>query len=466
MQIVVLGMHRSGTSALCGLLNLAGVYFGHEGEFIQANEENPKGFWERKDVRHLNDKILYALGCDWSEISQLEKANLTAEIQSSFQAEAKSIVDKMQEVTPTGVIGLKEPRFCLLMDFWSSVLCPERFYILLQRNPEEIAISLKTRNNIPVEVANYLTEKYLGNAISAVQMESCHIVSFAQMISNPNSVLKAVIDSFEKSTGIRLKSPKRKDVESFISSRLYRSKSKGKPYSASDQLLNWNKALSKGNLPELKSFHQKVPGHVLSYEHANRFSEFIKVDVRFRRLEKDYFSVKEKLTNKHKLEQVVLQRDAQVADLEQVALQRDAQVADLEQVTLQRDAQVADLEKVALQRDAQVADLEKGALRRDAQVADLEQVALQRDAQVADLEQVALQRDAQVADLEQAAQQRDAQVADLEQAALQRDAQVADLEKAALQRDAQVADLEKAAQQRDAQVADLEKVALQRDAQV
>ena len=80
MQIVVLGMHRSGTSALCGLLNLAGVYFGREGEFIQTKDENPKGFWERKDVRRLNDEILHSLGSDWSEISTLEQEKLSGKV--------------------------------------------------------------------------------------------------------------------------------------------------------------------------------------------------------------------------------------------------------------------------------------------------------------------------------------------------------------------------------------------------
>ena len=51
VQLIVLGMHRSGTSAVTRLLNMAGAYFGPEGSATAANEENPKGFWERQDVR-------------------------------------------------------------------------------------------------------------------------------------------------------------------------------------------------------------------------------------------------------------------------------------------------------------------------------------------------------------------------------------------------------------------------------
>ena len=41
------------------LLNMMGAYFAPEGlSAYGANQENPKGFWERRDVRTLNDRLL------------------------------------------------------------------------------------------------------------------------------------------------------------------------------------------------------------------------------------------------------------------------------------------------------------------------------------------------------------------------------------------------------------------------
>jgi len=316
MQIVVLGMHRSGTSALCSLLDLAGVYFGRDDEFISTNEENPKGFWERKDVRRLNDEILYSLGSDWSEISNLEQEKLSGETRDSFQARAKLILDNLQENAPSGVTGLKDPRVSLLMDFWSGVLSAEVFYILLHRDAEEIAISLKTRNDIPVEIANYLTEQYLGNAISAIQTAPCHIISFAGLISDPNPELEKAINAIEKATGVRLEKPTPKDVETLISPSLYRSKPKGKPHPLSDQLHSWNEELGKGVLPDLKLFSQDVPGSVLSYEYSKRFSEFISLHACFRKLEKDYFYIEQKLANKHEWEQAAAKLETRITRLQ------------------------------------------------------------------------------------------------------------------------------------------------------
>ena len=72
MQLIVLGMHRSGTSSVTRLLNLAGAYFGPEGSATDPNEENPKGFWERRDIRRVCDALLLGGGFDWWRIADFD----------------------------------------------------------------------------------------------------------------------------------------------------------------------------------------------------------------------------------------------------------------------------------------------------------------------------------------------------------------------------------------------------------
>ena len=171
MNVVVLGMHRSGTSLACGLLHRAGVYFGESPDLIRPNEENPKGFWERTDVRALNDSLLHALNSDWSEIAFLDQHELPEEELSRFHESAASILTEMKDCAPGGVIGLKEPRLCVLMNFWLPLLAEQTFFILVHRDPEEIAISLESRNGIPFTVSNYLTEQYLGRVLMHVNTD-------------------------------------------------------------------------------------------------------------------------------------------------------------------------------------------------------------------------------------------------------------------------------------------------------
>ena len=49
--VIVLGMHRSGTSALARVVNLLGVSLGRTDDMMQPNEINPKGFWENQSLR-------------------------------------------------------------------------------------------------------------------------------------------------------------------------------------------------------------------------------------------------------------------------------------------------------------------------------------------------------------------------------------------------------------------------------
>ena len=67
MQIIVLGMHRSGTSITTRLINMMGAYFGPESSVGEITIDNPKGFWERPEVFKLNESILAAQGCSWHD---------------------------------------------------------------------------------------------------------------------------------------------------------------------------------------------------------------------------------------------------------------------------------------------------------------------------------------------------------------------------------------------------------------
>ena len=72
MQVFILGMHRSGTSALARVLNLMGLYFGDEEASTGRSAENEKGFWERRDVRMINDSILFTSACDWDLLAEFD----------------------------------------------------------------------------------------------------------------------------------------------------------------------------------------------------------------------------------------------------------------------------------------------------------------------------------------------------------------------------------------------------------
>ena len=70
--LIVLGMHRSGTSALTGALALCGARVGADEDLTPAAAQNPKGFWERRDMRALCNQLLSALGAEWWRVAGLD----------------------------------------------------------------------------------------------------------------------------------------------------------------------------------------------------------------------------------------------------------------------------------------------------------------------------------------------------------------------------------------------------------
>src|SRR4051812_45873084 len=65
MGVYVLGMHRSGTSAVRRVVNLLGVPIGREERLMPVQADNPGGFWEHLALMEVNDEALARLGGRW-----------------------------------------------------------------------------------------------------------------------------------------------------------------------------------------------------------------------------------------------------------------------------------------------------------------------------------------------------------------------------------------------------------------
>ena len=128
MQILVLGMHRSGTSMVARSLNMMGAYFAAEGISTGANQENPKGFWERRDVRTLNDMLLHSAGADWHRVSDFTLEKIPAAALAQFKTDAGKIILDMAAHRRT------------VLEHFSGTLCVDelhlgRFTLLLATDP-------------------------------------------------------------------------------------------------------------------------------------------------------------------------------------------------------------------------------------------------------------------------------------------------------------------------------------------
>ncbi|TCV79104.1 glycosyltransferase [Sulfurirhabdus autotrophica] len=157
---IVLGMHRSGTSALSGVLAKAGIDFGSR-LLLAGAEENPKGFWEHSDIVALHDKLLHSLGSAWDNIDPLKEAWWEKSFLSTFRHDLREILKR--DFTHVTHWGVKDPRLCRLLPFWQRVLKETGYrtrHVLILRHPMEVARSLHIRNGISELRASMLWLEY------------------------------------------------------------------------------------------------------------------------------------------------------------------------------------------------------------------------------------------------------------------------------------------------------------------
>jgi len=267
VQLTVLGMHRSGTSVLARMLNLMGAYFGPEGISTGANDENPHGFWERRDVRALNDAALHEAGADWNRVSGFRVEDIPAQARARFHEQASKLLLELDAHRPW---VLKEPRLCLLFPLWRPLLeCPVVLHIL--RSPVEVASSLQTRNAIPVAAGLELWERYVRSAVTAAEGLPGVVVSHHDLATQPMAAVERLYRQLVELDVRGLRMPAEREVAAFVAPELYRHRETRddlRPYLQSRQMKLFEQLLAggpmvlgaeEGSTRELAEYEARLP---------------------------------------------------------------------------------------------------------------------------------------------------------------------------------------------------------------
>jgi GT2 family glycosyltransferase/glycosyltransferase involved in cell wall biosynthesis len=189
-QLVVLGMHRSGTSAVTGALSAMGAYVGDEDSLTGKNWENPAGFFERKDLRAICDSILHASGADWWKVANFDPHRVSHSVTRARMPELQAVVARLDEDAEKNVAWVvKEPRLCLLYPILQRALLRPQI-ILTLRHPLEVAKSLRSRNGFSMEAGVALWEAYMVNAIRSCMNADPIIVNYEDLVSSPKPTLE------------------------------------------------------------------------------------------------------------------------------------------------------------------------------------------------------------------------------------------------------------------------------------
>jgi GT2 family glycosyltransferase len=180
--IIVLGMHRSGTSALTGMLHHLGVALGNR--LMPATGDNPRGYWEHRDVVAVDEALMTHLGWTWDDLRPLPDGYEREPAGRVAARELREILAR--DFAGFRLWGVKDPRLCRLMDLWSPLLADLAIvprFVLTLRHPAEIASSLAARDGLPVAAAMILWLRHVLEAERATRGHTRTIAHYEELMT-------------------------------------------------------------------------------------------------------------------------------------------------------------------------------------------------------------------------------------------------------------------------------------------
>lgn len=190
--LLIVGMHRSGTSAVAGAVATLGLPFGDDLLPGQA-EDNPKGFFEHAELVAAHDALLAGAGRTWDDPSLWIAARPELPGASVF---AETLASLLQRETADGRSWCaKDPRLCRLLPLWSPVLetsDDELAVLLVHRDPAAVARSLQRRNAFSRAKAERLWLDHVLGAERWSRGSRRAVVSFDELMSDAVGTLDRV----------------------------------------------------------------------------------------------------------------------------------------------------------------------------------------------------------------------------------------------------------------------------------
>jgi hypothetical protein len=224
---MVLGMHRSGTSMLSGLL-VEGFGYKPGAPLIQPAYDNEKGFYELVPAVLQNDIFMYEQNVDWSSNVKNYDADRAYQRYKSGQIDFKrgtNALKILNDETYTPYLQ-KDPRMCITMRTWLPLLNNKPAIIFTYRHPLEVAMSLANRQNFQLSHGLRLWIHY-NKAAVLNSSDLCRVVSSNNaVLANPLGETKRIASELTSKCNVP-PSPKiidQKIVDSFVDPTLQHNK--------------------------------------------------------------------------------------------------------------------------------------------------------------------------------------------------------------------------------------------------
>ncbi|MDH3649458.1 MAG: glycosyltransferase, partial [Saprospiraceae bacterium] len=216
--VFILGMHRSGTSAITGALQQLGVELGPD--LMEANQFNQKGYFENNHVFKLNEEILKALDISWDTTFLLEDGWEASEVLIPFGDRIKNVI--LGDFHHAKLFAIKDPRLSILLPYWTLILSDfdiEIVHLIMIRHPFEVWKSLAERESFSPEKASMIWLDHNLAAEKNTRGEKRIFINYSLLMTEPLAEIKRIIDILPLE--IELSSEMVTSIEEFLQPELY-----------------------------------------------------------------------------------------------------------------------------------------------------------------------------------------------------------------------------------------------------
>jgi len=181
--ILVLGMHRSGTSALTWLLGRLGAAL--PSDAIDASGDNARGYWESEALVRADDQLLRVARSSWFDPRPLDLSRLPSDGLRSRKTRIREAIEAGWG--DAALLAIKDPRQCRCVPVIAEVLGEmgiEPRAVLMLRSPAEIARSLASRDGTSSAYAHLLWLRHMIDAERATRGMMRVIVDYDGMLGD------------------------------------------------------------------------------------------------------------------------------------------------------------------------------------------------------------------------------------------------------------------------------------------
>ena len=197
--VLVLGMHRSGTSLCSHILSVLGVDMADKIPGPGATSpqpDNPRGHWERWEIVEFHDRILSLFNRGYFTPFHDLPLPIAWWADPRVFRIRREIIKFLQERMGEGLFGFKDPRTVRMMPIWHQILDElvlEPKIVFCLRNPAQVSRSLVARDGLDADDAEYRWFSYIADFFRYTSGHNICTIKYETWFDDPSSNLQKLL---------------------------------------------------------------------------------------------------------------------------------------------------------------------------------------------------------------------------------------------------------------------------------